>query len=542
MKKLLMLVAILTSTLHAQAPGPNLVSQNIQNENGTLYVLNVFGSGNATIQSTVTNAVALASTNSTKYEVDIIPSYAGADLISSVTGGSTAVWIIDKRALPNVCYTWQTSVYSSTGVTCADTGGVGSQFPITIGSTSIAANSTTTTIAGLTLTAPTFTAPVLGTPASGNGTNLTNLNGSNIATGTVADARLSANVPLLSASNTFTGTVNTFSSVALFGAGDEAEIDAAGNIITSASLKLSSFTGYLYANGSSFATASTTIPYSAITGGPVSGMTSTQVAVAGSATTITSSVAASITIAGSNCALGGSCNPTVSAAGTATNLSGGALGSVPYQLSSGTTTYVGSPTTSGHIFFLGWTPSGSAIAAGAIDETTSLLNSTNLKSVLAANPFSITNTGCADPNGDGNSGLIFQNGLDGQIGCVNTITNSGGQLVLYAGLGLQNNPINDVGDGAAPTDAATVEQLRFTGTSASIGGGALTAGTCASGTATVSGAVVGHPVYVSASDGTLPNALATLSASVTSANTVTVQICAIALVTPAAKTYNVATY
>ena len=48
-----------------------------------------------------------------------------------------------------------------------------SGFPITIGSTSIAASSTTTSIAGLTLTSPTFTTPALGTPASGVITNLT---------------------------------------------------------------------------------------------------------------------------------------------------------------------------------------------------------------------------------------------------------------------------------------------------------------------------------------------------------------------------------
>lgn len=48
-----------------------------------------------------------------------------------------------------------------------------SGFPITLGSTSIASGSTTTTLAGLTLTSPTFTAPALGTPASGVVTNLT---------------------------------------------------------------------------------------------------------------------------------------------------------------------------------------------------------------------------------------------------------------------------------------------------------------------------------------------------------------------------------
>ena len=49
----------------------------------------------------------------------------------------------------------------------------------------------------------------------GNGAGLTNLNGSAIASGTVADARLSANVALLNTNQTFTGT-NTFSGTNFF--------------------------------------------------------------------------------------------------------------------------------------------------------------------------------------------------------------------------------------------------------------------------------------------------------------------------------------
>ena len=68
----------------------------------------------------------------------------------------------------------------------------------------------------------------------------------------------------------------------------------------------------------------------------------------------------------------------------------------------------------------------------------------------------------------------------------------------------------------------------LTGTTGSIGGSVLTAGTCSIGTASVNDAVVGHPVAVSASDGSLANGLIILSAAVTSANTVTVQLCATA--------------
>ena len=72
-----------------------------------------------------------------------------------------------------------------------------------------------------------------------------------------------------------------------------------------------------------------------------------------------------------------------------------------------------------------------------------------------------------------------------------------------------------------------------------IGGVALAAGTCASGTAAVNGATQGTPVIASASDGSLPNGLTMLSAAVTGANTVTVQVCAVSAVTPMALRYNV---
>ncbi len=81
----------------------------------------------------------------------------------------------------------------------------------------------------------------------------------------------------------------------------------------------------------------------------------------------------------------------------------------------------------------------------------------------------------------------------------------------------------------------------LTGTTSSIGGALVSAGSCAAGTASVNGAAVGHPVSVSASDGTLPNPLVILSAAVTASDTITVQLCAVADVTPSANTYNVMT-
>lgn len=127
------------------------------------------------------------------------------------------------------------------------------------------------------------------------------------------------------------------------------------------------------------------------------------------------------------------------------------------------------------------------------------------------------------------------------------IRSSGGAIPFYAtssSMGFLLAAYANCGAIGTSSGVATCSTpfAQLSGTTSSIGGGSLTAGTCASGTATVTGAVVGHTVGVSASDGTLPNALATLSASVTSINTVTVQVCAIAIVTPTAKTYNVTTY
>jgi hypothetical protein len=55
-----------------------------------------------------------------------------------------------------------------------------------------------------------------------------------------------------------------------------------------------------------------------------------------------------------------------------TNLAGGAVGSLPYQSAASTTTFIASPTTSGHTFVPAWQPSGSAIAPAALDLATYL--------------------------------------------------------------------------------------------------------------------------------------------------------------------------
>jgi hypothetical protein len=91
-----------------------------------------------------------------------------------------------------------------------------------------------------------------------------------------------------------------------------------------------------------------------------------------------------------------------------------------------------------------------------------------------------------------------------------------------------------VGLGAQPT-----VPVILSGTTGSIGGGLLTVGLTATGTVAVSGAAVGDPVIASPSDGSLVSSLVALTATVTATDVVTVQLAAVATVTPAAKTYNV---
>ena len=86
-------------------------------------------------------------------------------------------------------------------------------------------------------------------------------------------------------------------------------------------------------------------------------------------------------------------------------------------------------------------------------------------------------------------------------------------------------------------DASGTPALALTGTSSSLGGSALTAGTCSSTTVSISGATTGMAAVASpASD---PGAGYYWLAFVSASNTVTVRICAAVAGTPTAATYNV---
>lgn len=77
----------------------------------------------------------------------------------------------------------------------------------------------------------------------------------------------------------------------------------------------------------------------------------------------------------------------------------------------------------------------------------------------------------------------------------------------------------------------------LSGTTGSIGGGALLAGQCSSGTVTITGATTS--MVALADPNTYPGDGTIWDGQVTSANTVTVKVCAIVALSPNASTYNV---
>lgn len=79
----------------------------------------------------------------------------------------------------------------------------------------------------------------------------------------------------------------------------------------------------------------------------------------------------------------------------------------------------------------------------------------------------------------------------------------------------------------------------MSGTTSAIGGSALLAGACSSGTVTVTGATTGMTAIAQPSDGTVLADGNMVYAVVSSANTVTVKVCGIVGITPPSKTYSV---
>jgi hypothetical protein len=101
------LVIAFITPLHAQQTMGAIATPQI---NSTYYVGSVPGF-NSTIQAAVTAACAAGGNRM----VDIPAGYTGADLISAATGGCTGAPIEDERAVPNACYAWSGTAYTSAG-------------------------------------------------------------------------------------------------------------------------------------------------------------------------------------------------------------------------------------------------------------------------------------------------------------------------------------------------------------------------------------------------------------------------------------------
>lgn len=92
---------------------------------------------------------------------------------------------------------------------------------------------------------------------------------------------------------------------------------------------------------------------------------------------------------------------------TATSLSGGALGSVPYQSAPSTTTFISSPTTTGQTYVLAWQPSGSAVAPFAFNLLGTANTWTAVQSFTTAGyPLAASNTNATAAN-TGESAAYF---------------------------------------------------------------------------------------------------------------------------------------
>lgn len=92
------------------------------------------------------------------------------------------------------------------------------------------------------------------------------------------------------------------------------------------------------------------------------------------------------------------------------SLSGGALGSAPYQSVANTTTFIASPTTTGHTFAYAWQPSGSAIAPIALDLATYLASPSAIGTTTPG-AGSFTTLGLA-PTGTATSSANFSSNIE----------------------------------------------------------------------------------------------------------------------------------
>lgn len=211
-----------------------------------------------------------------------------------------------------------------------------------------------------------------------------------------------------------------------------------------------------------------------------------------------------------------------------TNAGANLITSIPSHATE-TVQYVG-----GNWWTIGYT---SATNAGGITANSLTLNSTVVSgdyTVLGTEGALYVNGGTITLPGSGlKSGFTLPILNYGASATISVGTNHGIPATLASGSGMLIEFYSNT------WYAIAVPPLQvFSGTTANIGGSALAAGQCVSGNATVTG-VGSYTQVPSVAPTTYPGAGFIWKAYVASANTVTVEVCAIAAGTPTATTYNV---
>jgi hypothetical protein len=173
--------------------------------------------------------------------------------------------------------------------------------------------------------------------------------------------------------------------------------------------------------------------------------------------------------------------------------------------------------------------SGGAISAALLPTAASITGQEKLIVTLGSSTNSCTITTTSSQTINGASTYVLVNGW------VRVVSDGSNWQIVNAG----NYPVSFSADGNLRWDNTNKAIINgdLTGTSGSIGGSALTVGTCSSTTVTVTGATTG--MTVSASPVTYPGDMFFWKAYVSSSNTVTVLVCSTASGTPTSSTYNV---
>lgn len=139
--------------------------------------------------------------------------------------------------------------------------------------------------------------------------------------------------------------------------------------------------------------------------------------------------------------------------------------------------------------------------------------------------------------GDGGTIVGSPTGSDKGLGSLNAVTLWQNGVALAASATTDTTNATNISSGTIATARLPASSVTLAGTSGSIGGGALIAGQCASGTATVTSATTS--MVALADPNTYPGDGTIWDAQVTASNTVTVKVCAIIALTPTSSTYNV---